>query len=91
MERPVSLGRNAANAFPQHASDVEYDKIMHFYSNLIVGCNWHCNLGIDSIAHECVASGTKNALIVGTPNSILSTGDQGVLVGTPIFCNFEYW
>ena len=58
--------------------------------NLIVGCNWHFNLGIDSIAHECVASGTKNALIVGTPNSILSTGDQGVLVGTPIF-NFEYW
>ena len=57
--------------------------------NLIVGCNWHFNLGIDSIAHECVASGTKNALIVGTPNSILSTGDQGVLVGTPIF-NFEW-
>ena len=60
------------------------------FSNLNVGCNWHFNVGIDSIAHECVASGTKNALIVGTPNSILSTGDQGVLVGTLIF-NFEYW
>ena len=60
------------------------------FSNLNVGCNWHFNVGIDSIAHECVASGTKNALIVGTPNSILSTGDQGVLVGTPIF-NLEYW
>jgi hypothetical protein len=89
MARPVSLGWNATSAFPQHASDVEYDKIMHF-SNLNVGCNWHFNVGIDSIAHECVASGTKNALIVGTPNSILSTGDQGVLVGTPIF-NLEYW
>ena len=70
--------------FPQHASDVEYDKKLCIFSNLNVGCNWHFNAGIDSIAHECVASGTKNALIVGTPNSILSTGDQGVLVGTPI-------
>ena len=86
MARPVSLGWNATSAFPQHASDVEYG----IFSNLNVGCNWHFNVGIDSIAHECVASGTKNALIVGTPNSILSTGDQGVLVGTPIF-NLEYW
>ena len=35
-------------------------------------------LGIDSIAHECVASGTKNTSIAIAPNSCLSTGDQGV-------------
>ena len=50
------------------------------FSNLNVGCNWHFNLGIDSIAHECVASGTKNALIVGTPISNLGTDSQGVLL-----------
>ena len=35
-------------------------------------------LGIDSIAHECVASGTKNTSIAIAPNSFLSTSDQGV-------------
>ena len=41
-------------------------------------------LGDESVAHECVAPVTKNTLIDIAPNSFASTGDQGVLVGTPI-------
>jgi hypothetical protein len=35
-------------------------------------------LGIESVAHECVAPVTKNTSIAIAPNSILGTGDQGV-------------
>ena len=39
-------------------------------------------LGSDSVAHECVAPGTKNTSIAIAPNSFLSTGDQGVHVAS---------
>ena len=39
-------------------------------------------LGIESVAHECVAPVTKNTSIAIAPNSISSTGDQGVHVAS---------
>ena len=39
-------------------------------------------LGDVSVAHECVAPVTKNTSIAIAPNSISSTGDQGVHVAS---------